>query len=124
MANLISDLDTYVKEELGVDSFHIFIQNGISLLRHSKLSESISGLIQKNLWYKDGKPVDDENINKIKPRIDNLLSAGNLVFTLDYLEEKSLIKDAYEKSRMNGYIPYVTKKELDQLTINEGYEPD
>ena len=34
------------------------------------------------------------------------------------------IDDAYDKSQARGYVPFVTVRDLDQLTINPGHEPD
>jgi len=34
------------------------------------------------------------------------------------------VDDAYAKSLAKGYAPFVTVRDLDQLTINPGHEPD
>jgi endo-alpha-1,4-polygalactosaminidase (GH114 family) len=34
------------------------------------------------------------------------------------------VDDAYTKSLAKGYVPFVTVRDLDQLTINPDHEPD
>ena len=50
--------------------------------------------------------------------------AGKLVLTVDYATRQAHIGDAYAKSRAKGYVPFVTVRDLDQLTINPDHEPD
>jgi len=34
------------------------------------------------------------------------------------------VDDAYARSLAKGYVPFCTVRDLDQLTINPGHEPD
>jgi len=51
-------------------------------------------------------------------------NAGKLVLTIDYATTPAHVDDAYARSLAKGYVPFVTVRELDQLTINSGHEPD
>ena len=41
-----------------------------------------------------------------------------------YATTPAHVDDAYVKSCAKGYVPFVTVRDLDQLTINPGHEPD
>ena len=56
--------------------------------------------------------------------LDLLKNAGKLVLTVDYASKPNNVRDAYAKSRANGYVPFATVRDLDMLTINAGFEPD
>lgn len=49
-------------------------------------------------------------------------ASGKAVFTLDYVDDKQKIADCYRDSRALGYRPYVTKRGLDRITVNTGWD--
>ena len=51
-------------------------------------------------------------------------SGAKLVLTVDYATASEHIDDAYAKSSQRGYVPYVTVRALDQLTVNPGHAPE
>jgi endo-alpha-1,4-polygalactosaminidase (GH114 family) len=56
--------------------------------------------------------------------LDVFKNAGKLVLTIDYATTPAHIDDAYARSQAKGYVPFVTVRALDQLTINPGHESD
>ena len=60
----------------------------------------------------------------LERQLDLFRAAGRLVFTIDYATTPAHIDRAYARARARGYVPFVTVRELDQLTVNPGHEPD
>ena len=46
------------------------------------------------------------------------LQAGKVVLTVDYAQDPANVADAYERAAENGFVPYVSLRELDRLTSN------
>ena len=42
----------------------------------------------------------------------------------DYATKTRQIDDFYAKAGANGYVPYVTRRDLDVAKANRGHEPD
>jgi len=108
--------------------FHIFPQNApqLAALIPTYLN-AVSGIGQEDLYY--GYEADDEMTpppvtTELEGYLDLFKAAGKPVLTIDYATTPSHVDDAYAKSLAKGYIPFVTVRDLDQLTINPGHEPD
>jgi len=56
--------------------------------------------------------------------LDAFRDAGKLVLTVDYATTPAHVDDAYAKSQARGYVPFVTVRDLDRLTVNPVHEPD
>jgi endo-alpha-1,4-polygalactosaminidase (GH114 family) len=56
--------------------------------------------------------------------LDLFKHAGKLVLTVDYATTPSHVDAAYTRSQAKGYVPLVTVRDLDQLIINAGHQPD
>ena len=50
--------------------------------------------------------------------------AGRLVLTVDSATMPQHVEYACAKPEAKGYVPFVAVRELDQLTVYSGYEPD
>ena len=88
---------------------------------------SVDGIGQEDIYY--GYDDDDEMTPpdvtaELEGYLDLFKNAGKLVLTVDYATTKEHVDDAYAKSLVKGYVPFVTVRDLDQLTINPGHEPD
>ncbi len=108
--------------------FYIFPQNGAGLgtLIPAYLA-NVDGLGQEDIYY--GYEADDvatlpEVTADLEAALDVFKGAGKLVLTVDYATTPAHVADAYTKSRARGYVPFVTVRDLDELVINPGYEPD
>ena len=49
--------------------------------------------------------------------LEHMRSAGKPVFTVDYLTDRDKTNLVYKMSRSQGYIPYVTIRELNRIII-------
>ena len=109
-------------------NFLIFPQNGSELagLVPTYLA-SVDGIGQEDIYYgyeKDDQPTPPAVTAGLEGSLDLFKNAGKLVLTIDYAATPAHVDDAYSKSRAKGYVPFVTSRELDKLTINPGQEPD
>jgi len=124
MVQFVRELSAYAKALR--PSFLIVPQNAEGLLEVAEYMEVIDGIAKESLFYLPGKsgarPPKDEfeySYGVLKQAID----AGKFVLTVDYTSEPKYVTDVYAAGRKAGFIPYVTVRDLDQLTINSGYDP-
>ncbi len=88
---------------------------------------SVDGIGQEDIYY--GYEADDQATPpavtaELEGYLDLYKAAGKPVFTTDYATTPAHVDDAYAKSLAQGYVPFVTVRDLDQLTVNPGHEPD
>ena len=108
--------------------FYIFPQNAPELVDEvTGYLNNVDGIGQEDIYY----GYDDDNVKtplavtaELEGYLDLFKNAGKLVLTVDYATTQEHIDDAYAKSQAQGYVPFVTVRDLDQLTINSGHEPD
>ena len=88
---------------------------------------SVDGIGQEDIFY----GYDDDDVmtpiavtTEMEGHLDQFKATGKLVLTVDYTTTPAHIDDAYAKSLAKGYVPFATVRDLDQLTINPGHEPD
>jgi cysteinyl-tRNA synthetase len=108
--------------------FYIFPQNApeLATLAPTHLN-SADGIGQEDIYY--GYEDDDQMTPPavtaiLESYLDVFKNAGKPVLTIDYAATPAHIDDAYARSQAKGYVPFVTVRDLDQLTINPGHEPD
>ncbi|MBN1993420.1 MAG: endo alpha-1,4 polygalactosaminidase [Anaerolineae bacterium] len=108
--------------------FLIFPQNAPELAAKAPAYlNSVSGIGQEDVYY--GYNAEDEMTPpaitaQLERNLDRFKSAGKLVLTIDYASTPANIDEAYRRSKTKGYVPFVTGRSLDRLTINPGHEPD
>ena len=108
--------------------FYIFPQNASELASEiPAYLNSVDGIGQESIYY--GYSGDDVMTPPaatawLEEHLDMFKNSGKLVLTLDYATIPAHVDDAYAKSQAQGYVPFCTVRELDQLTINPGHEPD
>lgn len=126
MADLVAAIRIHARAR--DPDFYIFPQNAPELgILVSAYLNSIDGIGQEDVYY--GYHTDDEMTPltvtaELEGYLDIFKSAGKLVLTTDYATTPAHVDDAYAKSQAKGYVPFVTGRELDRLTINPGHEPD
>ena len=89
--------------------------------------DSIDGIGQEDIYYgydDDDQPTPPAITAEVEGDLDVFKKAGKLVLTIDYATAPAHVEDAYAKSRIKGYVPFVTGRDLDELTINPSHEPD
>ena len=108
--------------------FYIFPQNAPELaIEILSYLGSVDGIGQEDIYY----GYDDDDVMtppavtaELEGYLDLFKDAGKLVLTVDYATTPAHVGDAYARSLARGYVPFVTVRDLDQLTINPGHEPD
>jgi cysteinyl-tRNA synthetase len=126
MADLVGAIRAYVRAR--DPDFYIFPQNAPELasLIPAYLN-SVDGIGQEDTYY--GYEGDDVMTPPavtagLEGYLDLFRNAGKLVLTVDYAITPAHVDDAYAKAQAKGYVPFVTVRDLDRLTINPGHEPD
>jgi cysteinyl-tRNA synthetase len=121
----IEDMQAYAR--LRNPDFVIIQQNAASLIEgRPDLVEAIDAIAQEAIWY-DGEATDDWNdpngyddlnaswlTDYYTGYLEDYLNAGLPVFACEYALEHAAT--AYSNSYDHGYIPYVTRRSLSQLT--------
>ena len=89
--------------------------------------QSVDGIGQEDLYFGydgDNRPTPPEVTAALEANLDLYLQAGKTVLTTDYAWSQVNINDAYQRAHDHGYQPFVTVRDLDQLTINPEHPPD
>jgi cysteinyl-tRNA synthetase len=108
--------------------FYVFPQNAPELAEEAPdYLGSVDGIGQEDIYY--GYDDDDvmtppEVTAELEDYLDVFKNAGKLVLTVDYATTTAHVDDAYASSLARGYVPFVTVRDLDQMTLNPGHEPD
>jgi uncharacterized protein (TIGR01370 family) len=108
--------------------FILLAQNGAALATLVPgYLDAVHGVGQEDMFY--GYNADDvmtppDVTSEMEGALDAFVQAGKVVFTVDYATTPAHVDDAYAKSLTRGYVPFVTVRDLDQLVINPGHEPD
>jgi len=125
MVSLVGAIGTHAR--VRDPDFRIVVQNAAELVeRFPDYLELIDGIGQEDIYYGyagDDTPTPSTVTAEMEAHLDAFLAASVLVLTIDYAETPSHIDDAYARSRANGYVPFVTTRDLDELIVNAGHDP-
>ena len=126
MADLVAAIASHAKAE--DPDFLIFPQNAPELADIvPEYLDYVDGIGQEDIYYgydEGGVATPASVTAELERRLDRFGERGKLVLTIDYATAVDSADDAYARSIANGYVPFVTTRELDRLTINSGHEPD
>jgi cysteinyl-tRNA synthetase len=125
MVNLIGDLRAYARQR---DADFVIIQQNASALidDHPALLDVIDAIAQEGIWF-DGSASDDWDeltgyyltdqtlVNEYLGFLDQYRAAGRPVLDCEYALQDNAA-EAYSRSAARGYVPYVTRRSLSQLT--------
>lgn len=108
--------------------FAVFTQNAEDLAAdYPEYLASLTGVGREDIYYGyygDDEPTPPNETAWIEQHLDLFRNAGKPVLTIDYATTPAHIDDSYAKSLAKGYVPFVAVRDLDQLIINPGHEPD
>ena len=108
--------------------FLIFPQNGPELAGLAPgYLDSVEGIGQEDLYFgyeEDGQATPSPVTAELEGHLDRFKDAGKLVLTIDYASSAGNVDESYRRARERGYVPFVTTRDLDTLTINAGHIPD
>lgn len=108
--------------------FYIFPQNASELATLvSGYLALVDGIGQEDLYYGydgDDVPTPPAVTAELEAYLNLFRDAGKRVLTIDYATTPAHIDAAYARSRAQGYVPFATVRDLDQLIVNPGHAPD
>ena len=135
MAGFVSMISDSAKQNH--PGFLVFVQNASDL---GKLSSGyiskVDGIGQEDLFYGydgDGVKTPTDETDYLESNLDLFLEAGKTVFSIDYpfansentphfdTQTVAKIRDAYDRSRAKGYVPFCAVRNLNHFTINPGH---
>jgi len=126
MVEFILEFTEYAREQR--PGFGVFPQNSEELGRlFPDYLEAMTGIGVEDLYYgnpRDHEPSPAEWTLEREEILLEWVDAGKLVLTTDYTSRSEQIEDAYQRSRANGFVPYVADRSLGRLRVNSGWEPD
>ncbi len=126
MADLVTAIRAYARSQ--DPDFYIFPQNAAELATLvPPYLNVVDGISQEDIYYgydKDDLMTPPDITAELEGYLDVYKAAGKLVLTVDYATTPARVDDAYARSEARGYVPFVTVRDLDQLIVNPGHEPD
>lgn len=124
MINWVCKINSYAKAKN--PAFKIITQNASELIweKSGALAACIDGTSQEETWFRatDRRTTATSRKWQIQD-YNEYKRLGKAVFTVDYARQSANIKEAYDNSRIRGYVPYVTGVNLDTLRVNAGFDP-
>lgn len=126
MADLVAAIAAHAR--MKAPDFLIFPQNAPELASMvPEYLDHVDGTGQEDIYY--GYDEDDVGsptsvTAELEQYLDRFRERGKLVLTIDCATSADKVDDAYVRSTENGYVPFVTTRELDRLAINNGHQPD
>ncbi len=126
MRDFVASIRAYARQR--DPDFLIVPQNAVELASLlPDYLQSVDGIGQEDLYFGydgDNLPTPPEVSAALEANLDLYILAGKTVLTTDYAWSQANIDDAYQRAHDHGYQPFVTVRDLDQLTINPGHPPD
>ncbi|SRR5581483_1565859 len=127
MVELVREIASYARDTRGKSQFGVFPQNGEVLADEPGYLDIITGIGREDIYYgnpTEGQASPGDFTAALERYLDRYVAAGKLVLTVDYTRRPEQIADAYQRARQRGYVPYVTVRDLNRMTINRGYDPE
>jgi len=108
--------------------FLIFPQNAAELATDfPNYLAAVDGIGQEDVYYgypNEGDPSPPNFLAEVEPYLDRFVAASKTVLVTAYTTDPAQTDDDYARAGARGYVPFVSVRALDQLTINPGHEPD
>ncbi|WP_163870158.1 endo alpha-1,4 polygalactosaminidase [Myxococcus eversor] len=121
MVALISRISQYAKARN--PAFKVVPQNSPELVDDPLYLPAIDGLGMEDMYWSDDVACDMSWCAENRANAARVRAAGKLVLSTDYAVQSAHVADAYTRSRAAGFVPYVTVRALDRVTVNAGWDP-
>lgn len=130
MIDFVIAIATYARETRGVSDFLIFPQNGEAILDEDGAEDflaAVNGIGVEDLYFSsdvenDGD-LDPAHTDEVLPYLEQFTDAGKTVLAIDYVQSADKISTLYENAAATGFIPYASVRDLNELTVNAGFDP-
>jgi cysteinyl-tRNA synthetase len=115
MVALIVRISQFAKAQR--PGFWVFPQNSPELRRYPGYTAAIDGIGMEELFFlTHDKPCTKDYCAENLAETRALHQAGKIVLAVDYAKRSANIAKACQAARSEGFVPYVTKVELDRIT--------
>ncbi|WP_395842599.1 endo alpha-1,4 polygalactosaminidase [Archangium violaceum] len=121
MVALITRISQYAKSKN--PSFRVMPQNSPELVDYAGYLQAIDGLAMEDMYWSDDVACSQDWCEENRRNASRVRAAGKLVLSVDYAVQAAHVADAYTRSRAAGFVPYVTVRALDRVTVNAGWDP-
>lgn len=122
MAGLVARISDHAKRRK--KGFVVVAQNGEALLQNEGFLNAIDGIAREDIYFARGQQKRAADMIETEKALAQAVQSGKKVFDLEYLEDPQWVGWVYDRARSRGFVPYVTTRDLDSLTIHKGQEPD
>jgi cysteinyl-tRNA synthetase len=114
MVALIVRISQFAKAQR--PGFWVFPQNSPELRRYPGYTAAIDGIGMEELFFlTHDKPCTKDYCAENLAETRALHQAGKIVLAVDYAKRSANIAKACQAARSEGFVPYVTKVELDRI---------
>lgn len=121
MVALLERINQYAKARN--PAFKVMPQNSPELVDDPAYLPAIDGLGMEDMYWSDDNPCDMGWCEENRTNAARVRAAGKLVLSTDYAVQAAHVADAYTRSRAAGFVPYVSVRALDRMTVNAGWDP-
>lgn len=121
MVALIARISEYAKARN--PAFKVMPQNSPELVDSAGYLAAIDGLGMEDMYWSDDVACSQDWCAENRTNAARVRAAGKLVLSTDYAVQAAHVADAYTRSRAAGFVPYVTVRALDRMTVNAGWDP-
>lgn len=96
-------------------NFLIIPQNSPELVENENYLSAIDGLGKEDTWYYDNEPRNVAELEIELSYLEQVVQSGKFVLVIDYPTEKQKQCDFIKRARSNGFIPFVSNRELNKI---------
>ncbi|MDP8257396.1 MAG: endo alpha-1,4 polygalactosaminidase [Candidatus Alcyoniella australis] len=105
--------------------FIVLGQNGLELAElEPEYLEIIDGVGAEDTFFDGDDPQPADDVEWTVELLDLYLQRGLIVLAIDYCRKSDNVDRFYRMALEHGYVPYSSQRDLEQLTIDLGHEPD
>jgi len=124
MVDFVKAIANHARLDRGIKDFAVFVQNDEELSSHADYVATCTGIGKEDLFFDGDKKNKASETNYSISKLNAFKDAGKPVLVIDYPKQQAKIDEVYSRAIAKGFVPYAPRRELDQLTINKGHEPD
>lgn len=124
MVAFVQNIAAEGRRASGRADFAVVPQNGEALGRHADYLAAVTAIGHEDVFYNGDAPNDAATVVNLVRDLGRFKAAGKPVWVTDYPKRGAAIDRVYAAAKTHGYVAYCPRRDLGQLTINAGHEPD
>lgn len=122
MAAFVRDVSTFARARR--PGFLIVPQNAPALVARADVLPSVDGIGLEDTFFDGERAQPARATNEVLTHVRRIRAAGKAVLAVDYCRDPARVARFYERARAEGFVPYATVRDLDELVIDSGHEPE